>query len=1116
MPSLDRDLRKKLEKAVVEARKIAEAGALKALRELAVQEREAYPSMTKQQRGLRNRLRAHGRQLGDTRDAQRGTQTLDRLKQTCAYEHWHRMLFARFLAENELLLEPESQVAISLDDCRELARDQGRDWLELAAEYAQKMLLEVFRADDPVLEVALPPETQQQLEATLEGLDAAVFRADDSLGWVYQFWQAEEKERVNASGDKIGANELAPVTQLFTEDYMVLFLLENTLGAWWTAKRRTEGKDPALPGYEWTYLRLNEDGTPAAGPYEGWPRTARELRVLDPCMGSGHFLSFALPILARMRVEEEGLSLENGIAAVLRDNLFGLELDARCSQIAAFNLALTAWRMAGRHIVLPAMSLACSGLGIHAPEADWVKLAGNDYVADQWMRRLYSLFKDAPILGSLIDPARYLEKGQEAGLSRVLPLIEDALQQERSDEARELAVAAQGVLTTFQIVIGQFTLVATNVPFLKRGKQSSLLQDFCDDHYQRSRGNLALSMVERCIRFCSRGGTAAFVAVNELSFLGSYKKLREELLNNYSWNMLARLGSGAFETVSGEVVNVLLLAITRQAPSTPHEFVALDVERVTPSTDKATSLASLPLQPVSQGAQFRNPDSRVVLGDVSQLPLLSSCAAFGKGSTTGDGPHYHRCIWELPFLPEQVVPWLNSPDEGCLWSGRYLVLLVPVDDPGLGEEKGRWIRGQNVWGRRGVAVRKMGDPRPFLYYGEVFDDNIGVIAPETDQLIPPILSYCQSGEYLGDIRAIDQAIKVTAATLVKVPFDRDRWERLASGRYPDGLPTPDSKNPTQWLFNGHPEGSDYTLQVAIARLLGYRWPRQTGSSFPGCPALILDGLEEHADGDGIVCLSSIAGEPAAEQRLRNLLAEAFGHEWSAQKLSELLDDASSLKIWLRDRFFEEHGNLFHQRPFVWHIWDGRKDGFHALVNYHKLAGPNGEGRRTLEKLIYTSLGDWITRQRAEVASGADGAEARLLAAEHLQKELIKILEGEPPYDLFIRWKPLHEQPIGWEPDLNDGVRLNIRPWLQAKPYKSTRQNACILRVTPKSIKFTKDRGKEPVRDKEDYPWFWSWDQKTENFKGGDKFDGNRWNDLHYTRKEKQKARERHPAKGAGA
>ena len=185
-------------------------------------------------------------------------------------------------------------------------------------------------------------------------------------------------------------------------------------------------------------------------------------------------------------------------------------------------------------------------------------------------------------------------------------------------------------------------------------------------------------------------------------------------------------------------------------------------------------------------------------------------------------------------------------------------------------------------------------------------------------------------------------------------------------------------------------------------------------------------------------------------------------------------------------------------PFIWHIWDGRRDGFHALVNYHRLAAPNGEGRRTLEKLIYSYLGDWIDRQRADQKAGVEGADARLAHAEHLKAELIKILEGEPPYDIFVRWKPLHEQPIGWDPDINDGVRINIRPFMTARTLNARGANACILRATPK-IKWDKDRGKEPTRDKADYPWFWGWDEATADFAGGAEFDGNRWNDLHYSR-----------------
>ena len=269
------------------------------------------------------------------------------------------------------------------------------------------------------------------------------------------------------------------------------------------------------------------------------------------------------------------------------------------------------------------------------------------------------------------------------------------------------------------------------------------------------------------------------------------------------------------------------------------------------------------------------------------------------------------------------------------------------------------------------------------------------------------------------------------------------------------------------------------------------------------------------DEDGIVCLPSLRGEAAASERVRELLADAFGAEWSAQKLNELLANADFagklLDDWLRDGFFEQHCAMFHQRPFVWQIWDGRKDGFSALVNYHQLAASKGEGRRILDKLTHTYLGDWLDRQRADQRAGVEGADGRVAAAQHLKRELEKILEGQPPYDLFVRWKPLHQQPVGWEPDLDDGVRVNIRPFMTAKPLNARGKNACILRVAPK-IKWEKDRGKEPSREKADFPWFWGWDESAPDFAGGQEFDGNRWNDLHYSRAVKLAARERAKAK----
>lgn len=195
-----------------------------------------------------------------------------------------------------------------------------------------------------------------------------------------------------------------------------------------------------------------------------------------------------------------------------------------------------------------------------------------------------------------------------------------------------------------------------------------------------------------------------------------------------------------------------------------------------------------------------------------------------------------------------------------------------------------------------------------------------------------------------------------------------------------------------------------------------------------------------------------------------------------EKLLAQADNAGkSLSVWLRDNFFEQHAKRFHHRPFIWHVWDGQKDGFGALVNYHKLDAKN------LERLIHTYLGAWIGKQEEGVRAQVDGAQTRLAAAQDLKRRLEIILEGEPPYDIFVRWKKLPEQPIGWHSDLNDGVRLNIRPFITAEVLRHDKK--------PKlNITWDKVRGKDVASA----PWF-------------KVFGGDRINDHHLTRAQKEVA-----------
>jgi len=1172
MRALSSDLRNDLARAIRAARRAAEAGARKALEALAVDRVRAHDSMDEDARALRARLRAHGKQLGDAR-AGNETQALDRLAHEVAYEHWHRMLFARFLAENHLLVEPASGQPISMDECRELASERAVDPWQLAASFAQRMLPRIFRAGDPALEVRLPPETRQALERELDALPAVVFASDDGLGWTYQFWQADRKDEVNTRGVKIGAEELPAVTQLFTEHYMVLFLFHNTIGAWRAAKvlaarpdlaaaagseaeLREAARLGALGGYTFDYLRFvreprdgDEDAKPsgpwrpAAGAFDGWPRRASDLRVLDPCCGSGHFLVEALHLLVRLRMEEDGLPVADAIRAVVADNLFGLEIDPRCTQIAAFNVALAAWKLAGGPIELPPMNIACSGLAPNAAKDDWLKLAdeaaaaagvparadllGRDESlwsarARQGLSAVHDLFTKAPVLGSLIDPRVVAADLLQADFGEVEPLLSPVLAREGlGDEQRERAVAAQGMARAASLLAGRYTLVITNVPYLGRGKQDDVLKAHLEDHFTAGKADLATAFVQRGLAFCAEGGTAALVTPQNWLFLTTYRKLREELLRSAEWNVVARLGPGAFETISGEVVNVALLEITNRAPRPDVQFAGLDVsaprgQKPIRAAEKAALLrrsSRVGVAMIGQSGQLTNPNTVVQFDEAGDALRLSVYATSHRGHCNGDSLRFERCFWEIRRTGDWVF-LQSAPESTRAYAGRSYVLFWEQQRGSLFQyaEAQRKVlknvhkRGSEAWGHRGLVVMQMNDLPFCLYSGEIFDGSCATVVPLGEQDLPALWAYAESGAYGKHVRAMNTKVNVENGFFVQVPFDVAYWQRIAAEKYPNGLPDPESDDPTQWLFHGRPEHSTEPLQVAVARLLGYRWPAELDPEMrlsERARALVksCEALLPFADRDGIVCLPSVRGEQPAADRLLSLLTAC------AVRPDRDLDD------WLRTSFFEEHCKLFHHRPFVWHVWDGRADGFQALVNYHRLAAPNGEGRRTLEALAYSYLGDWIERQRADQQAGKEGADGRLAAALDLQAQLERILEGEPPYDIFVRWKPLHEQPMGWDPDINDGVRLNIRPFLSASLRKGGRAGAGILRWKP-NIHWKKDRGEEPksIRPAADYPWFWSCpgngsDDDRTNFVGGPEFDGSRWNDLHYTRKAKERARE---------
>lgn len=1060
MPVLTTQQRNTLESAVKKARTQAEIGSRNALHALAVDCTEPFAHLSSEQRTLRNRLRSKARLIGDDLPAT-GDQQLNHLAYELAYENWHKMLFAKFLETNNLLMHP-SGVAITMEECEELAKDEGFiDKWDAAATYASKMLPAIFRPDDPLIQVSYASNDRINLEEILNGLDNDIFTADDALGWVYQFWQSEEKARINALGGKIDGEKLPAVTQLFTEPYMVHFLIDNTIGAWWVSQ------NPHIkPPVKFEYLRLAPDQaeetdneqpnlvTPPNRSFEGWPSTTAAITAIDPCMGSGHFVASLFSVLAPLRMYEEGLSKEQATDKVIAENLHGLELDARCTQIAAFNLALTAWKFCGDYRPLPEMNLACSGIAPKGKKEDWVKLVGN--VAQDQQKRmengmgvLYDHFQLAPELGSLLDPSTLKPDAFTASFEELKPIVMKALENEADKDQVERGVMAAGIAKAGLLLAKKYTLLITNVPYLGRGRQkkNGILADYCLKNYPLSKGELANVFFEKML--ISSLGTFCSVMPQNWLFQDTYKKHREDLLKNKKWSFLIKLGAGAFSQISGEVVKAILVAVSNQKPLDENTFFGIDVSNESNIAKKEEGIKTLDRVVFRQKNQLKNPDSKIILEKEKieiNTPLLQSTITSYQGIKTGDDNKFKLLFWENIISDNWKLTY-GGPFSGGQNGSHYI-----LNWKNKGKDFARF-QGQKAFTKKGFYLTNVGRLSITDFHSKPFTSEITVLIPNEKTSHEAVYSYIISENYEFELRKIDQNLAISTGSVGKVPFDLAYWQKVTDEQYPNGLPQPYSNDATQWLFHGHPAKSDNPLQVGVARLLGYRWPAETDTEMElanEAKELIkqIKTFDALTDEDGILCIPPVNGELAASERLRTYLQAVYGTEWANNTISQLLNQEgakkSNLEEWFREEFFEQHNRLFQNRPFIWHIWDGRKDGFSALVNYHKLDKEN------LQRLIFTYLGDWIRQCEAKKKAGESGAEGLLSAATKLKEKLETILEGEAPYDIFVRWKPLANQAIGWEPDLNDGIRLNIRPFILAD----------ILRKKP-NIKWGIDRGNNP-------------------------------------------------------
>ncbi|HYU73858.1 MAG TPA: BREX-1 system adenine-specific DNA-methyltransferase PglX [Ktedonobacteraceae bacterium] len=607
-------------------------------------------------------------QLELVAQAQRASTRMEIIERA-AYSWINRLLALRAMETRGLIDEtlrtnpdydglPEALFILRQSDPGRAAGADGGRWavLEDACQSQARSLPGLFALDDPA--TALRPSTPALIRCmafvggampgfTLAESDAT-FADPDAIGWAYQFYQEEAKARIYAKlgsgGKAVTRSEIAAATELFTEPYMVKWLLQNSLGR--------------------SYHEIYPDSTlPATWDYYVKPDTLdtsttfnlASLTLLDPCMGSGHFLREALDMFVAMYREQFQTFSATEIAdRILSHHLHGIDLDPRAAQLSALTLYLRAWELVrderrkerkpspGTYIP-PAMNLATTPTSLNEGALQRHLLRHpQDMPLKPLLEGIFSGLEQAGILGSLIRPKEYLDNAiaelqrphtirmdfdpEEAELrrtitamanhdpvglrQRLLDRIADSFKSEAGNTDDVSAAlfgreAEQGV-RLLQLLDRRYAVVVTNPPYMGSKNMDTPLKKYVEKYYPSGKRDLYAVFILRCIELCRHGGRVAMLTMQSWMFLRSFAKLRampdEKIssdLNNRkftgvlretTFEALTHLGRYAFSELGNAVIAPLMFILKASRATRQNQFWACRITAPRPSEEQATLL----------------------------------------------------------------------------------------------------------------------------------------------------------------------------------------------------------------------------------------------------------------------------------------------------------------------------------------------------------------------------------------------------------------------------------------------------------------------------------------------------------------------------------------------
>ena len=366
------------------------------------------------------------------------------------------------------------------------------------------------------------------------------------IGWLYQYYIQMPKDKLIHAKKQYKTDDVPFVTQLFTPDWIVRYLVENTLGNYYVRM------NPETDLTEnWEYFIKNNSSSDDIKKLE-------DIKFIDPCMGSGHILVYAFDLLLSF-YQENGYAARDAAELILRNNLFGLDIDERGYQCSYFSLMMKA-RQYNRKILTLGISpnIYCiKNVRIEQSLKDY--LATKYYVSDELINRFNSVNENASLFGSILDVTslsnqdiKFLYENLNYILDIQYKNLEELLFQE--DIKRDLLPA----LRICEVLKQQYDFVVTNPPYLSSSLMPKELKQFTANAYKDCKSDMFAVFIKKCIQFSKSNGYVGMLTPYVWMFISSYESLRNYVLNNVNISGLIQLEYNAFEAACVPVATFIL------------------------------------------------------------------------------------------------------------------------------------------------------------------------------------------------------------------------------------------------------------------------------------------------------------------------------------------------------------------------------------------------------------------------------------------------------------------------------------------------------------------------------------------------------------------------------